>query len=177
MKKLILLFCILVSIIISSSCATATHVRDKEKVITAYMESKNLKYYIRPGKMSAEDAKLTAYVMIDFSYQMNKRTYVSDAYTNFTCYNQLGAFVESAVFLLPHTDEIVPLTDISTLDRDVGKGYIRISTILANQYVEKILKALYKSECVLRLTFDDGSIQSFVVTDDLKSRIQEAFSK
>lgn len=176
MKKLILLFCILVSMTISSSCAT-TYVRDKEKVLTAYMESKNLKYYIRPGKMSAEDAKLTAYVMIDFSYQMKKRAYVSDAYTNFTCYNRLGAFIESAVFLLPHTDEIVPLTDISTLDRDVGKGYIRISTILANQYVEKILKALHKSECVLRLTFDDGSMQSFVATDDLKSRIQEAFSK
>ena len=42
MKKLLLLSCILVSVIVASSCAT-TYTRDKEKVITAYMESKNLK--------------------------------------------------------------------------------------------------------------------------------------
>ena len=75
MKKLLLLSCILVSMIVASSCAT-TYTRDKEKVITAYMESKNLKYYIRPGKMIAEHANVDAYVMIDFSYQMNKRAYV-----------------------------------------------------------------------------------------------------
>ena len=176
MKKLVFLLCMIVSVILASSCAT-TYTRDKEKVLTAYMESKNLKYYIRPGKMTATDAKVDAYIMIDFSYQMNKRVYVSDAYTNFTCHNRLGAFIETAVFLLPTTDEQIPLTDISTLDRDVKKGYIRVSTILANQYVEKVLKALHESDCVLSITFDDGNTQSFVATDDLKARIHEAFSK
>jgi len=177
MKKLILLSCIIVSVIAASSCATAAYTRDKEKVLTAYMESKNLKYYIRPGKMIAEHANADAYVMIDFSYQMNKRAYVSDAYTNFTCYNRLGAFIEAAAFLISNSKETIPLTDISTLDRDVKKGYIRVSTILANQYVEKVLKALHDSDCVLSITFDDGNTQSFVATDDLKERIFEAFSK
>ena len=172
MKKLILLSCIIVSVIAASSCATAAYTRDKEKVITAYMESKNLKYY-----MIAEHANIDAYVMIDFSYQMNKRAYVSDAYTNFTCYNRLGAFIEAAAFLISNSKETIPLTDISTLDRDVKKGYIRVSTILANQYVEKVLKALHDSDCVLSITFDDGNTQSFVATDDLKERIFEAFSK
>ena len=176
MKKIVLLLCIIVTAILSSSCAS-THTRDNAKVLTAYMESKYLKYYIRPGKMSAKDVNGVEYIMIDFSYQMDKRVYVSDAYTNFTCYNRLGAFIESAAFLLPNTDETVPLTDISTLDRNVKKGYIRVSTILANQYVEKILKALHDCDCVLSITFDDGSTQSFVATDDLKDRIFEAFSK
>ena len=176
MKKLILLSCIVVSVIAVSSCAT-TYTRNKEKVITAYMQSKNLKYYIRPGKMTAEHTSVDAYIMIDFSYQMNKRIYVSDAYTNFTCYNRLGAFIETAAFLLPNSGETIPLTDISTLDRNVKKGYIRVSTILANQYVEKVLKALHDSDCVLSITFDDGNTQSFVATDDLKERIFEAFSK
>ena len=175
MKKLILLFCI-ITVILSTSCVTA-YTRDKEKVLTAYMESKNLKYYIRPGKMIAEQANVDAYIMIDFSYQMNKRVYVSDAYTNFTCYNRLGSFIETAAFVLPTSGEKILLTDISTLDRDVKKGFIRVSTILENQYVEKILKALHESYCVLSLTFDDGSTQSFVATDDLKARIFDAFSK
>ena len=166
MKKLILLFCI-ITVILSSSCVTA-YTRDKEKVLTAYMESKNLKYYIRPGKMIAEQANVDAYIMIDFSYQMNKRVYVSDAYTN---------FIETAAFVLPTSGEKILLTDISTLDRDVKKGFIRVSTILENQYVEKVLKALHESYCVLSLTFDDGSTQSFVATDDLKTRIFDAFSK
>ena len=175
MKKLVLLFGMIISVLLSSSCVTS-YARDKEKVLTAYMESKYLKYYIRPGRMDAENKGADAHVMIDFSYQMNKRAYVSDAYTNFTCYNRLGAFIESAEFLLPN-DEKVPLTEVSTLDRDVKQGYIRVSTILANQYVEKVLKALHESNCVLSITFDDGSIQSFVATDDLKTRILEAFSK
>ncbi|WP_442720565.1 hypothetical protein [Treponema sp.] len=141
------------------------------------MESKNLKYYIRPGKMTAEHTNVDAYIMIDFSYQMNKRVYVSDAYTNFTCYNRLGSFIETAAFVLPTSGEEIPLTGISTLDRDVKKGFIRVSTILENQYVEKVLKALHESCCVLSLTFDDGSTQSFVATDDLKARIFDAFSK
>ncbi len=176
MKKLGLFFCVIVSVGVASSCAS-TYTRNNEKVITAYMESKNLKYYIRPGKMIAEHANADAYIMIDFSYQMNKRAYVSDAYTNFTCYNRLGAFIEAAAFLISNGKETIPLTDISTLDRDVKKGYIRVSTILANQYVEKVLKALHDSDCVLSITFDDGNTQSFVATDDLKERIFEAFSK
>ena len=137
---------------------------------------KYLKYYIRPGKMSAQTENADEYVMIDFSYQMDKRAYVSDAYTNFTWYNRLGAFIESAEFLLSDGEK-VSLTDISTLDRNVKQGYIRVSTILAKQYVEKILKALHKAECVLNVTFDDGSTKSFVSTTDLQERILEAFSK
>ena len=175
MKKIVLLLCIIVTAILSSSCAS-THTRDNAKVLTAYMESKYLKYYIRPGKMSAKDVNGVEYIMIDFSYQMDKRVYVSDAYTNFTCYNRLGAFIESAEFLLSDGEK-VSLTDISTLDRNVKQGYIRVSTILAKQYVEKILKALHKAECVLNVTFDDGSTKSFVSTTDLQERILEAFSK
>ena len=175
MKKLFLLFCAVVSVVVSSACVTGP-ARDKEKVLTAYMESKYLKYYIRPGKMSAQTENADEYVMIDFSYQMDKRAYVSDAYTNFTCYNRLGAFIESAEFLLSDGEK-VSLTDISTLDRNVKQGYIRVSTILAKQYVEKILKALHKAECVLNVTFDDGSTKSFVSTTDLQERILEAVSK
>ena len=111
MKKLGLFFCVIVSVGVASSCAS-TYTRNNEKVITAYMESKNLKYYIRPGKMIAEHANVDAYVMIDFSYQMNKRAYVSDAYTNFTCYNRLGAFVLSITFDDGNTQSFVATDDL-----------------------------------------------------------------
>ena len=175
MKKLILSFCVIVSVIVASSCAT-TYGRDKEKVLTAYMESKHLKYYIRPGKMSAEGSDSGSYVMIDFSYQMDKRNYVSNAYTNFTLYSRLDAFIDAAYFLFSDNEKVM-LSEISTLDRNTGKGYIRVSTVLEQHNIEKVLKALERADCSLKIILENGVSLSFIATEDLRIRIREAFTK
>ena len=114
--------------------------------------------------------------MIDFSYQMDKRNYVSNAYVNFTLYNRSDAYIDAASFSFPNDDDI-ELTELSILDRDTSKGYIRASTILEQNNIEKVLKGLHESACVLKVTLENGSTLSFIVTDDVKSRIGEAFSK
>ena len=173
MKKYFFIYCIAVTIL-CSACATCPS--NKEKVITAYMPSKYLKYYIRPGKMAYEAPMADTYVMIDFSYQMDKRAYVSNAYTNFTLYDRSEAFIDSAYFLFPDGTRAV-LSEISTLDRNTTKGYIRISTILEQQNIERVLTALEKSDCILTVILEDGTSKSFVATEDLTTRIREAFSK
>ena len=175
MKKCCFIFCVAASFLLCSSCATYLS-SNKEKVITAYMPSKYLKYYIRPGKMAYEAPMADTYVMIDFSYQMDKRAYVSNAYTNFTLYDRSEAFIDSAYFLFPDGTRAV-LSEISTLDRNTTKGYIRISTILEQQNIERVLTALEKSDCILTVILEDGTSKSFVATEDLATRIREAFSK
>lgn len=162
------------------SCVTGP--AGKEKVMTAYMQSGNLKYYIRPGKMLPEnfkDTKSKDYVMIDFSYQMEKRKYVSEAYTNFTLYCKTNAYIEEASFLLPDGDKIkkVRLLDISTVDRDAVKGFIRVSTVLEREYVKEVLENLRSSKAVLTISLDDGSLLKFESSQDITERINEAFSK
>jgi len=174
MKNRFFFLCMAVSCLLYSACMT--NPSNKEKVMTAYMPSKYLKYYIRPGKMKPEDSSGKIYVMIDFSYQMDKRNYVSDAYTNFTFYNRTGDFVDAAYFLLADNEK-VPLSEISTLDRDVNKGYVRVSTILEQQNIEKILKALEQAACTLNITAETGITYPFIATEDLQIRIREAFSK
>ena len=174
MKKI---FCIagLVSALLFTGCVTAPS--GKEKVMTAYMQSGTLKYYIRPGKMAAENAKTDkAHIMIDFTYQMEKRNYVSDAYVNFTLHDKTNAFIETAQFLLPE-DKAVRLSNISTLDRDVSKGYIRVTTVLEKELIKEVLEALQASAAALEVSLDDGSSKKFFVTKDLIERINEAFSK
>ena len=175
MKKCCFIFCVAASFLLCSSCATYLS-SNKEKVITAYMPSKYLKYYIRPGKMAAEESGSKSYLMIDFSYQMDKRNYVSNAYVNFTLYNRSDAYIDAASFSFPNDDDI-ELTELSILDRDTSKGYIRASTILEQNNIDKVLKGLHESACVLKVTLENGSTLSFIVTDDVKSRIGEAFSK
>lgn len=165
----------LVSALLFTGCVTAPS--GKEKVMTAYMQSGTLKYYIRPGKMAAENAKTDkAYIMIDFTYQMEKRNYVSDAYVNFTLHDKTNAFIEAAQFLLPE-GKTVELSNISTLDRDVSKGFIRVTTVLEKERIKEVLEALQASAAALEVSLDDGSSKKFFVTKDLIERINEAFSK
>ena len=175
MKKYCFMFCVAASFLLCSACVTGLS-SNKDKVITAYMPSKYLKYYIRPGKMTAEESGSKSYLMIDFSYQMDKRNYVSNAYVNFTLYNRSDAYIDAARFSFPN-DEDIELTELSILDRDTSKGYIRVSTILEQNLIEKVLKGLHESVCGLTITLENGSTLSFVATDDLKLRIGEAFSK
>ncbi len=165
----------LVSALLFTGCVTAPS--GKEKVMTAYMQSGTLKYYIRPGKMAAENAKTDkAYIMIDFTYQMEKRNYVSDAYVNFTLHDKTNAFIEAAQFLLPE-GKTVELSKIATLDRDVSKGYIRVTTVLEKERIREVLEALQTSAAALEVSLDNGSSKKLFVTKDLIERINEAFAK
>lgn len=149
----------------------------KENVITAYMQSGNLKYYVRPSKMLSEDYKSDkAYLMVDFTYQMEKRAYVCDAYVNFTVYDKTTTFIEKARFLLPE-GRIIELSNISTLDRDTYKGYIRVMTILEKQFIKDVLENLQNFNAKLEVLFDDGTFKKFVATKDVVKKINEAFSK
>lgn len=179
MKKVFFALCAFLNLLLIS-CTTAP--AGKEKVMTAYMQSGNLKYYIRPGKMLPEnfkDTKSKDYVMIDFSYQKRKREYVSEAYTNFTLHCKTNAFIEEASFLLPAGNEIkkVNLLDISTVDRDTVKGFIRISSVLEREYVKDVLENLHAYKAVLSVLLDDGTSLKFESSEDIIERINEAFSK
>lgn len=175
MKKYLLTAAALFSLAVLLGCATGNS--GKTKVVTAYMPSGNLKYYIRPGKMVREKtASDKAHVLIDFTYQMEKRVFVSDAYANFTLYADTEAFIEGARFVLP-AGKTVELSQLSTLDRDVRSGYVRVSTVLEKGEIREVLDSLKTLEGVLEITLDDGSVKRFAATNDLSVRIDEAFSK
>ena len=149
----------------------------KEKVITAYMESGNMKYYIRPEKMVLKGEKDTSsHVMADFTYQMKQREYVSDAYFNFTLHNKADAFILKAYFILD-SKEIVELFDLNTLDRNLSLGYVRVSTIIKEEKVKDVLLGIHKGTAVLKVELDNNTEMEFIASKDLISRIEEAFHK
>lgn len=179
-------FFVLISFLfLFSSCVTAPS--GKEKVITAYMESGNMKYYIRPGKMVLKNEKdisshhmarhmMTGHVMADFTYQMRQREYVSDAYFNFTLHTKADAFILKAYFILD-SKELVELFDLNTLDRNLSLGYIRVSTIIKKEKVKDVLQNLHKGKAVLKVELDNNTEMEFAASKDLISRIEEAFYK
>lgn len=149
----------------------------KEKVITAYMESGNMKYYIRPEKMVLKGEKAnSSHVMADFTYQMKQREYVSDAFFNFTLYNKADAFILKAYFILD-SKEIVELFDLNTLDRNLSLGYLRVSTTIKKEKVKDVLHGLHKEKAVLKVELDNDTEMEFAASKDLISRIEEAFYK
>ena len=149
----------------------------KEKVITAYMESGNMKYYIRPEKMVLKGEKAnSSHVMADFTYQMKQREYVSDAYFNFTLHNKADAFILKAYFILD-SKEIVELFDLNTLDRNLSLGYLRVSTTIKKEKVKDVLHGLHKEKAVLKVELDNDTEMEFAASKDLISRIEEAFYK
>jgi len=149
----------------------------KEKVITAYMESGNMKYYIRPEKMVLKGEKAnSSHVMADFTYQMKQREYVSDAYFNFTLHNKADAFILKAYFILD-SKEIVELFDLNTLDRNLSLGYVRVSTIIKEEKVKDVLLGIHKGTAVLKVELDNNTEMEFIASKDLISRIEEAFHK
>ena len=149
----------------------------KEKVITAYMESGNMKYYIRPEKMVLKGEKAnSSHVMADFTYQMKQREYVSDAYFNFTLHNKADAFILKAYFILD-SKEIVELFDLNTLDRNLSLGYVRVSTIIKEEKVKDVLLGIHKGTAVLKVVLDNNTEMEFIASKELISRIEEAFYK
>ncbi|EMB32206.1 hypothetical protein HMPREF9727_00279 [Treponema denticola MYR-T] len=149
----------------------------KEKVITAYMESGNMKYYIRPEKMVLKGEKAnSSHVMADFTYQMKQREYVSDAYFNFTLHNKADAFILKAYFILD-SKEIVELFDLNTLDRNLSLGYVRVSTIIKEEKVKDVLLGIHKGTAVLKVVLDNNTEMEFIASKDLINRIEEAFHK
>lgn len=170
-KYLIIFFTLLIL-----SCVSVTPPMGNTNVMTFCMESGNLKYYIRPAKMKCIDDNDKSYVLIDFTYQMKNRDYVSSAYTNFTVYCKTDAFVEQAFFVL-EDEQIVNLSEIYTLDRNVSLGFIRVSTLLANENLEKVLIALNQSKARLVVKFDKGQSITFIPTKDMMDKINEAFLK
>ena len=149
----------------------------KEKVITAYMESGNMKYYIRPEKMVLKGEKAnSSHVMADFTYQMKQREYVSDAYFNFTLHNKADAFILKAYCILD-SKEIVELFDLNTLDRNLSLGYVRVSTIIKEEKVKDVLLGIHKGTAVLKVVLDNNTEMEFIASKDLINRIEEAFHK
>ncbi|UTC62696.1 hypothetical protein E4O05_02005 [Treponema sp. OMZ 787] len=168
-------FILIPFLMLFSSCLTGPS--GKEKVITAYMESGNMKYYIRPAKMILNDEKDTSSsVMADFTYQMRKRDYVSDAYFNFTLHSKIDSFISKAFFVLD-SKETIELFQLETLDRNLSMGYIRVSTILKQEKLKTVLEGLHNGEAVLRVVLDNGAAMEYIPSKDFKNRIQESFYK
>lgn len=159
-----------------SGCMMMPHASGKEKVIVVYASSGYLQYYLRPAKMICTDKDDKAFVLIDFTYQKDGRSYVTDSYVNFTLNCKTDAFISSARFVL--TDSAVAeLKNLSMLKRSKKEGLIRVTTTLEKERIEEVLQALYDSKALLEITLDDGSVKRFIVTRDLIDRIDDAFSK
>ena len=170
-------FFVLISFLFLFSSCISTLPSGKEKVITAYMESGNMKYYIRPEKMVLKGEKAnSSHVMADFTYQMKQREYVSDAYFNFTLHNKADAFILKAYFILD-SKEIVELFDLNTLDRNLSLGYVRVSTIINEEKVKDVLLGIHKGTAVLKVELDNNTEMEFIASKDLINRIEEAFHK
>ncbi len=136
-----------------------------------------MKYYIRPEKMVLKGEKDTSsHVMADFTYQMKQREYVSDAYFNFTLHNKADAFILKAYFILD-SKEIVELFDLNTLDRNLSLGYVRVSTIIKEEKVKDVLLGIHKGTAVLKVELDNNTEMEFIASENLISRIEEAFHK
>ena len=174
MKRVYLLSLVL----LLAGCASVPYgTLGKGGVITAYTKSGNLKYYVRPSKMLSTDYQTDkAYLMVDFTYQMQNRIYVVDAYVNFTVHDKTTAFIEKARFLLPD-DKVIELSGISTLDRDTYRGYIRVTTTLEKESIPSVLEKLQSLEAKLEVSFDDGTSKQFTATKEVVERINEVFSK
>lgn len=72
-------------------------------------------------KMICTDKDDKAFVLIDFTYQKDGRSYVTDSYVNFTLNCKTDAFISSARFVL--TDSAVAeLKNLSMLKRSKKKA-------------------------------------------------------
>lgn len=147
------------------------------KVITNFMPSGNLQYYIRPAKMLPPDSKTEKNsVLIDFTYQKQNRDYVTDAYVKFTLNCKTDAFITEACFKTEDGMKI-PLSAPSLLFRDTKKNTMRVTTVLEASRINEVLEKLQSSQALLEIMLDDGYIQLFLPTKDLTKSIAEAFSK
>jgi len=158
------------------SCITLPRASGNEKVITTFMPSGNLQYYIRPGKLISTEAKDKSFVMIDFTYQKQNRSYVTDAYVNFTLNSKTTAFISAAQFTFSDTS-FVQVKNISLLRRDVKQHILRVSTVLEKEFIQDVLEKLSISQAFLEISLDDGTVKRFTVTPDIIERLNEAFSK
>ncbi len=191
-KKITLLF--LLTLVAFASLSCRTNAGKFDKVMTAIAGTGYLKYYIRPTEMRSENYdKDRAYVKIDFSYQKENQNYVSDAYTNFSINYEHSDFVEASSFIIDNSDvmsnpndeeklskkspKIIELSNITTFDRDSGRGYIRIGTILKKDDVEEVLTQLSKKKAKLRVVFVSKEVLIFEASDDLVDSIKTAFQR
>lgn len=158
------------------SCATLSQSSGSNKVMTVFMEDGTLKHYIRPSVMTAAAPQEKSSVMIDFTYRMKNRDYVSPAYTNFTLYSKKDVFVERARFVFS-SGTAAELTEIKTLDKNAKQGFVRAATLLPQEAVESVLSALHDDKALLEITLDDGTTQTFRPSKDLIDKIAESFGK
>ena len=158
------------------SCATLSQSSGSSKVMTVFMEDGTLKHYIRPSLMTAAAPQEKSSVMIDFTYRMKNRDYVSPAYTNFTLYSKKDVFVERARFVFS-SGMAAELTEIKTLDKNAKQGFVRAATLLSQEAVESVFSALHDDKALLEITLDDGTTQTFRPSKDLIDKIAESFGK
>lgn len=170
------IFFIFTAPLVFASCATLSQSSGNSKVMTVFMDDGTLKHYIRPAAMTAVAPQKKSSVMIDFTYRMKNRDYVSPAYTNFTLYSKNDAFVKSARFIFA-SGMATELTEIKTLDRDARQGFVRTATVLAQDDVKKVLYALHDESAILEVTLDNGIMQTFRPSKDLINKIAESFGK
>ncbi len=173
MKKMALFFLSLSLVFVSCT----TYPSGNIGVITAFMETGNTKYYIRPALMTADREESLASVKIDFTYQKVNADYVSDAYVNFTLHDKTTAFIKEACFILPEHEKPIPLVDIKTLDRNTSAEFIRVTTRLEKDFINPVLEVLHVKQGRLRVLLTDENQQDFIPTDELVLKITEAFSK
>lgn len=140
------------------------------------MENGRLKYYIRPSRFESSLGKNKyEFVDIDFTYQKSNQNYVTDAYVNFTLNSKNILYIKSAEIVSP--EGVIVLKNVSTLDRDLRMNYIRVTTTLDKDSVEKVLTNLRDKVATLKVIFEDDSFREYVPTDDFTERVKEAFFK
>ena len=165
----------LISLLLLSLVSCVSYRITNEQVITTYMDNGNVKYYIRPSKLTSDEKAGTS-AMLDITYQKRNRAYVSQGFVNFTLQVSTSAFVRSAQFILPE-EQVIPLTDISTLDRDAAKGFIRVSTVAAQDSMALLLEHLHTTQAVLEVVMDDDAVYRFTATQELTDKLAEAFQR
>ncbi len=188
---------LLISAFVFFSIFSCTTTGKFDDVMTTPIYSGNLKYYIRPARMNSENFENDkAYVMIDFSYQKKNQYYVSDAYTNFSIYYKDIDFIETAEFIFDNSNSkteeksdnrntenseeenlSVKLHEPSTLDRNTRIAYIRITTIMKKDDVEKVLKGLASNTAKLRLVLTNKTVLTFEASKDLIYKVNTAFER
>lgn len=163
-------------ILLFVSCATNIPIQ-KTAVMTAYMSNSNLKYYIRPTRFQSDNYESDkSYTMLDFTYQMKERNYVTDAYVNFSLYYETICYINEAFFVLKD-GTTVPLTNITVLDRDTTKSHLRVSTVLEKTKIQQVLTDLCYNNGSFYIILDDKTTLHFFPTPEGKNRISDVFSK
>lgn len=161
---------LLFAVTLLSSCATRGTVGN-ERVTVDFMPSGNLKYYVRPTRMDPAAGQAER-LDIDFTFQRKNAEYATEAYVNFTLYTDHPDYVDASRFLLPDSSS-VELTKITTFDRNVREGLIRVGTRLPQNEVRRVIETLAAGRGLLEVVIQNRTLR-FSPSPELRRLLVEA---